>query len=457
MKRILLISYNFAPELTGIGKYNGEMIDWFVKNGYDCSILTGYPYYPEWRVHDSCRSKRFWFSTETRGIENAKGSIKIYRCPFYVPAKPSGVKRLMLEVTFLTSAFVRLLGLMAGKKYDLVITVAPSFLLGLPGLLYKRIRRAKLVYHIQDLQIEAARDLKMIRSKMFLQWMFFLERVILRNADVTSSVSQGMLEKIREKGECAPILFPNWTDTSKLFPAKETGRLKESFGFRSTDKVVLYSGAIGEKQGIESIVYAAQASRNHEAIKFVICGNGPYRKHLEEMAGRLRLSNIVFLPLQDLSHFNEFLNIADIHLVIQRAGAGDLVMPSKLANILAVGGLALITANPGTSLHTLVSKHHIGCVIDCDDQEALNEAVTKLLSANFQHIRIRARSYAVSFLSQERVMRQFEQKLNNLFGEGSRGVQFQESKNADAFTVDFLKKKTLRGTVDEEEVSTEMK
>lgn len=106
--------------------------------------------------------------------------------------------------------------------------------------------------------------------------------------------------------------------------------------------------------------------------------------------------------------------MADVHLVIQKAGAGDLVMPSKLANILAVGGLALITANRGTSLHNLVRKHQVGYLISTDDQEALNNAVEQLLTGDFQYMRTNARNYAVNHLSDEIIMRGFEQELNNL-------------------------------------------
>ena len=47
-KKVLLISQNFTPEPTGIGKYNGEMMNWLAVNGYDCSVITTYPYYPQW-------------------------------------------------------------------------------------------------------------------------------------------------------------------------------------------------------------------------------------------------------------------------------------------------------------------------------------------------------------------------------------------------------------------------
>lgn len=425
MKRILLISYNFYPELTGIGKYNGEMVEWLVRNGYDCTVLTAYPYYPHWKVQESYRGKRFWYCSETPQIPESKGRLTVHRCPLYVPARPSGFNRMLLEITFFISAFVRLLGLSAGRRFDFVMAVAPAFHVGLLGLFYKFLRGAKLIYHIQDLQIEAARDLKMITSTRLINMMFRVEKQILQHADVTSTISDGMLNKVRQKGPYTTTLFPNWTNTSSLFPMEDHGSIKRQFGFRETDKIVLYSGAIGEKQGLEAILHTALCHRSDQAIRFVICGNGPYRQNLEDAARKLDLPNVSFLPLQPPGRFNHFLNAADIHLVIQKAGASDLVMPSKLGGIFAVGGLALITANRGTSLHDLIRKHDMGYLIDTDSQEALNDAVDKMLNGDFEYMRRNARNYALDFLSHERVMLRFEQELTSTLSDGSRAVKFR--------------------------------
>jgi colanic acid biosynthesis glycosyl transferase WcaI len=419
MKKILLISYNFAPELTGIGKYNGELIEWLVNRGYDCSVLTAYPYYPDWKVQGPYRARRFWYSTENSGVSQRKAKLTVYRCPTYIPGKPSGVKRIILDVSFFLSALIRLLILITHKKYDVLITVAPSFHVGLLGLLWKHIQGAKLVYHIQDLQIEAARDLNMVRWNAMIRLMFFVERQILRHADVTSSISDGMVNRVRAKGGNNTILFPNWTNTSQLFPVEDHRYIKAKFGFNATDKIVMYSGAIGEKQGLESILLTALENRDNDGLKFIICGNGPYKEHLRQTALRLRLSNVLFLPLQEPEQFNHFLNVADIHLVIQKAGASDLVMPSKLGPILSIGGLALITANRGTSLHSLVDSHKMGYLIDAEDQYALTTAIQDLLNGDYQYMRKNARDYAVQFLSIDKVMTKFETMIDTLFSEKS--------------------------------------
>jgi colanic acid biosynthesis glycosyl transferase WcaI len=60
--------------------------------------------------------------------------------------------------------------------------------------------------------------------------------------------------------------------------------------------VCLYSGNIANKQGIEVLVEAASLLRDREDIVFVICGEGPNRKRLRQLAEGL--NNIQFYDLQ---------------------------------------------------------------------------------------------------------------------------------------------------------------
>ena len=65
-KRILLIGGNFSPELTGIGKYNGEMIDLLATKGFDCGVVTSFPYYPQWKVDNQYLKSSAWFKKEVK-------------------------------------------------------------------------------------------------------------------------------------------------------------------------------------------------------------------------------------------------------------------------------------------------------------------------------------------------------------------------------------------------------
>ncbi len=403
-KRVLLIGGNFAPEQTGIGKYNGEMIQWLVNNGYECTVITSYPYYPQWQVQEPYRKGSRWYATE----KAAGGRLTIFRCPQYVPAEPSGKKRILLDASFWLSAFFKLVQLLPGKKYDIVISVVPAFHLGLLAVLYKKLRGARFLYHIQDLQIEAARDLQMIKSPRVINMLLGLEKYILNRADVVSSISDGMMKRIQEKTGREVMFFPNWVDTAVFHPLEDKAALKQEYGFAHSDTIFLYSGAIGEKQGLEAILYAAQANAG---VRFLICGSGPYKANLQAKADTMQLANVHFMPLQPFDTFNRFLNMADVHLVIQKAGASDLVMPSKLTTILAVGGLALITANPGSGLYELVHRHQMGILVDAENQQALNEGIRRAVSGNVAALVRNARAYAAGNLAIGGVMARFEETV----------------------------------------------
>jgi colanic acid biosynthesis glycosyl transferase WcaI len=404
VKKILLIGGNYHPELTGIGRYNGEMMDWLAQNGYDCTVVTTYPYYPQWKVTEEYKGKSKWYSREK------KGTINVHRCPHYVPAKPGGLKRMMLDLTFSIAGFFKILQLACGPKRDFVMVVVPPFVPGFLAVLYKWLRGAKLVYHVQDLQIEAARDLQMVKSKRMIGLMFAMERFILKRADYLSSISNGMVKKVKEKTGKEVLFFPNWSDTSRFYPVSRDG-LKEQYNLTADEKVVLYSGAIGEKQGLDIILTVAQSLSHRPLLKFIICGTGPYRAQLEMIAAEKGLTNLIFMPLQPTEMLNAFLNMADIHLVIQKADASDLVMPSKLTNILAVGGLAIITANPGNSLYEEVDTHGIGLLSEAENPEALTRTILRALDEDGETIKQSARQYAENYLSLPKVMQRFSKEI----------------------------------------------
>ena len=412
-KRVLLIGGNFFPELTGIGKYNGEMMDKLASLGYQCSIVTTFPYYPHWQIQPPYNRSSRWFKKELKPVAtlNGKGAIQLIRCPHYVPQKPTGLKRMVSDFTFTFTAFIKILQLLFAKKYDFVLVVAPPFHLGLLGILYKKIRGAKLIYHIQDLQIDAARDFQLIKSQFIVNSLLKVEKFILKNVDVVSSISQGMIKKIESKFAGKVIFFPNWVDTEMFFPLDDKAQLKREFNFNPSDKVILYSGAIGEKQGLDAILKSAKTLKQESNLKFVICGSGPYKAQLQQLKEREQLDNVIFLALQPFDKLNAFLNMADLHLVLQKANAADLVMPSKLTAILAVGGVAIITAGPGSSLFDVVSLHHMGILIEADNNEALTGSIEKALQNSNLEINNNARAYAQQYLSIDEIFRKFSLEL----------------------------------------------
>lgn len=408
-KRVLLFGINYSPELTGIGKYTGEMTEWLIENGYQCTVVTSFPYYPKWKIEKPYTGRSY------KKEVCHDGNLTVYRCPIYVPGKPSGMKRILNDASFLISAFFVTLLLLFQRRHESIFCMAPPFLLGFLAFFYRFFKGGKVVYHIHDMQIEAARDLNVLNAPALFRLLFRIEHYILKNADYITTVSQGMLKRIIRKTSKDVVFFPNWADTVKIFPIKGDEKLKEKWGFEKDDKVVVYSGSIGEKQGLDSLLNIAAELQSKSEIRFIICGNGPYKDKLIEQAAKMSLKNMSFMPLVPMESFNSFLNMTDVHLVIQKRNACDLMMPSKLTTILAAGGLALATAEKGSTLESEISSHNMGHVIDCEDETILRNAIVSCCEGTFDQVKVNARLYAERFLDRDVILR----RIMNMVEQGS--------------------------------------
>jgi colanic acid biosynthesis glycosyl transferase WcaI len=113
------------------------------------------------------------------------------------------------------------------------------------------------------------------------------------------------------------------------------------------------------------------------------------------------------LPLQPNEVFNEFLNIADLHLILQKKNAADLVMPSKLTTIMAIGGLAIVSCEKGTELYELVNDNKLGILVEPENTDELKYTIEKTLNNNYNKTRLNARNFALNSLDKEIILNKF--------------------------------------------------
>ncbi len=346
--RIALYGLNYSPELTGIGKYSGEMVEWLAQRGHEVRVVTAPPYYPAWRVRDDYS----WW--QYRKEANSDGSV-VYRCPVWVPRRQSGMKRVLHLMSFAVSS-LPVMAAMTLWRPEVVFTVQPSTFCSPAALLVGSISQSLKWLHIQDLEVDAAFDLGLLPAGGRLHRLALAgERALLQKFDRVSSISPKMLQRARKKGTRADqaILFPNWVDTDFIYPLEDPTKLRAQLGIPRDKIVLLYSGNMGTKQGLDMIVSLAKNMRNDSRVHFVFCGDGAFRPQIEKLITDLR--NVSLLPLQPIERLNDLLNAADIHLLPQSPDAADLVMPSKLTGMLASGRPVIAVAPAGTQIAEVVA------------------------------------------------------------------------------------------------------
>ena len=423
--KFLLYSINHAPELTGIGKYNGEMVQALTQQGIECLVVTAPPYYPEWQVHAGFANA---YHTEQQG------QVRVLRNPLYVPKKVTTLKRIMHLASFALSSFGRLLTLLQ-EKPDVVMLVQPTLFCAPGALIYSWLTGAKTILHIQDFEVDAMFGLGMAghdpaskteggaeqpsRKKRII---LGGERWLMNRFDKVSSISHSMLAKASHKGVTKEnlLFFPNWSDTGFVNPDVDSSDLRAQWGYAPDDKIVLYSGNIGQKQGLEIVLDAAAAFADQPQVKFVIIGNGAYRDTLAAEAASRGLQNLEFKPLQAWELVPQILVMTDVHLVVQKKGVADAVLPSKLTNILAAGGHALVTAEQDTELGELAQRvPGIYHCVEPEDSKAFISGLRQCLAQDTRSTNTIARQYAVDHINSEQVLARFAHALFELVSKES--------------------------------------
>ena len=403
MMKILIYGLNYHPELTGIGKYTGEMAEWLAKNGHHVRVVTAPPYYPKWKTDNN-------YSSRYR-IENLNG-VKVYRCPLYIPRKPNGLTRILHLLSFALSSLFIIICQYTWRP-QVVINVIPSIFSAFTALLGAALYNAKTWLHIQDFELDAAFNLGILRERGLKEIAGYVESLIFKKFGRVSTISLSMLRKLYQKGidESAIILLPNWVDTNQIFPLTGRNSLRDALGFSQKHIVALYSGNMGKKQGLEIIIDAARKTKRKKHIRFVLCGEGPAKSKLKSLSSGL--ANVCFIPLQQQQKLNRLLNLADIHLLPQKPEAADLVMPSKLTGIFASGKPVVAIADPCTEIGRVVNGR--GIIVKPGDIEGFANAIVELADQPNEREKIgrAGRSYATDLLDKNRILTQFETTLKD--------------------------------------------
>lgn len=367
--KILILGLNYSPEKVGIAVYTTGMTEALTARGHELQVIAGQPYYPSWSVPDGY--SRCWYG---RGVENG---IDVTRAPHYVPQNPSGAKRVIHHATFAATTLLPMLVRAITWRPDIVFTVAPSLIAAPVALLAAKLCGARSWLHIQDFEVEAAFATGLLTHESVVgKWAEHFEQRVIHSFDRVSTISPQMCAKLVSKGipSNRVVEFRNWANIDAIRPLDASSSFRAEWNIR-TPHVALYSGNIANKQGIEIVVKAAKRLVHREDLTFVVCGEGPNRDNLRAQAAGL--TNIQFHDLQAKGRLNDLVGLATIHLLPQLAGASDLVLPSKLTNMLASGRPVVATAISGTGLANEVDG--CGIVTFPEDPKAFASAIETLM------------------------------------------------------------------------------
>ncbi|WP_245531522.1 glycosyltransferase [Arthrobacter globiformis] len=322
--KITILGLHYSPEPSGNAPYTTSLAEGLSAKGHDVRVLTGYPHYPGWRVHPGFRG---WSQAEVMN------GIRVKRLRHHVPHRPTGLKRLHMELSFgLRLLFSR------WEQPDVVVLVSPALFSTAIALVRARFgaRRPATAVWVQDLysrglvETGQASGLGKLAARV--------EAGILGMADGVVAIHERFARHIVDELGLSPQdvqVIRNWTH---LPTPPETDRLatRKSLGWLDEETIVLHAGNMGKKQGLENVVAAAKhASLIGSSTRFVLMGDGNQRPAL--MRSGQGIANLTFIDPLPQAEFQAALSAADVLTSERTAGCSRYVGAKQIDLVFQYG------------------------------------------------------------------------------------------------------------------------
>ncbi len=457
--RVIVWGINYAPELTGIAPFNTGLCDHLLSRGHQVEMVTTFPYYPYWQKIPGDRGVLY-------RTDDFDGML-VHRCWHYVPRAVTTIRRIWHELSFGLTSLVRTLFL---ARADVYLIVSPPLLLGPMAAFVCWLKQRPFIFHVQDLQPDAAVGLGMVKPGRFTRLLYRVEAFSYRRAAAVSGISGAMLDAYERKGVPAAkrLLFPNWI----RWYGRNTGvredadrraargrEFRRKYGIPEDTFLATYSGNLGKKQGLETLIAAAamlradpggptaeggaprtqdgfrelQIARDRtvgvagipgfrnsgiptgrsarRAVLILIVGDGAMRRELEHRIAELGAPNVRMMSLLLEVDYHGMLAASDVGLILQAPGTGQFFLPSKLLSVLSLRVPVLCTADDDSELARAVREGGFGENLPAGNAEALAHALAELAGDPEKLARLAQQTNWVDRFSGERVLTEFEREL----------------------------------------------
>jgi colanic acid biosynthesis glycosyl transferase WcaI len=365
-KRVLLINQYYWPDHASTAQHLTDLAESLAEEGYECHVLasqgrykSGEPTPPAFEIHNGVHIHRVYATSLGRRATWA---------------------RMTDYLSFYAGAMIKAVVL---PRFDAVVTLTTPPLIGLVGLVLKRLKTTRHVYWSMDLHPDASLALgRMSRKGRFARLMYWLSGFVYRHADQVVVLGPYMADRIALKGVAPERIttIPVWSQRDEIYPTpRDANPLRKVLGLEGAF-VAMYSGNLGLAHAFDEFIEAARRLRDRPEIVFLYVGDGPRLAEVKAARDRDALTNIRLLDYVPRSQLQASLALADVHLISMRPEMTGLVVPGKLYGVMAAGRPAVFVGPEHCESADTIRDAGCGITITSGDTVGLVEALLRLLS-----------------------------------------------------------------------------
>lgn len=373
---ILIITQHFPPERGAVRRLF-EFARFFVRNGHTVSVMTAIPNYPDGVVPPRYRGSFFY-------VEEMDG-VKVYRNWVLPASNQFPGKRMVGFIIFLLTSLVNSFRIKG--KFDVVLASTPPVTTPLIGWFLSKVRRAKLIIEIRDLQPESSEDFGNLNRSLFTRALKKLMHGLYRRADKIVSVTDGIAEYMQVIGIPETRVVTIKSGFSSEFISAGYNGVRKKFGWEEKF-LVLYAGTLGWAHSLETVIEAARQLTDHPDICFVFVGDGQKRQALEGMVRDYGLKNVLFVGAQPLEAIPYFLKTSDVLIEsLKEVPITRGTFPAKLYEYMASGRPIVFGSREGEAVNEL-DQAGGALWFPTDKPERLSELILQIKSGSIDGERL---------------------------------------------------------------------
>ncbi|MDD6070722.1 MAG: glycosyltransferase family 4 protein [Clostridiales bacterium] len=407
-KNLLIYAHYYFPDVASTGQILTELAEG-LKDTFHTTVICTVPSYTG-KISQYYRKHKYYFEN-INGVDVLRIRVPEFRKNF-------ALSRIFNILAYFFSAIAATFRV---ERQDYVFTISqPPILGGMLGVIGKWVKKAKLIYNIQDFNPEQVQAVEFTQNKLILNTMMALDKYSCKQADRVIVVGRDMIETLKKRFIDLPdyAYINNWINEKEIIPLTtedhQVVKFKQQYGLQ--DKfVIMYSGNIGLYYDLPNIVKVIERFQAWSDVIFAFIGEGSVLEELRDYQKEHKIANMVFIPYQDKSSLVYSLNAGDVHFVVNAKGIKGVSVPSKLYGVMAAGKPVLGILEEGSEARLIVEEAGCGISVDPGNYEAIEALIQKFIemkdSPQLKEMGTKGREYLVNYLTKDVSIKKYRDEI----------------------------------------------
>ena len=401
-RKILIHSIVFSPDGVSTAYLYNDIAIGFKNKGYDVVVLTTTPHY-NIVIEDSAKQPLrpkfmgLFYESNFNGIRVIHVPLKKYKSTF------------LRIISFVYWHFFSFIIGLSINKIDFILSPSPPLSIGFVSILIAKIKKAKIVYNVQDIYPDLLINQGGLKSKLIIRILKSLEKFVYNNSNAVITIDQQFFDQIKDRFKSVQKLniIPNFVDT-ELYKPETKVILPHVFINDKSKLKLLYAGNIGFFQDWEPVFYAAKKLLNTN-IEFWIIGEGVRKEYLLKRVEEEKLNNIKILPYQNRNLMPAINAFADIHFISISKEMEQEGFPSKVYTVMACAKPMIILTGENTPLFNFLSNKNCSILVSKNRNDSFVESIISLANDQEKQFELGNNGYneIQKFYTKEKVIEQY--------------------------------------------------